>query len=241
MNSERFSVLTDVHALYDVVARAGDAELAHGNRLIFAGDTIDGPDTKHVLDYIVSLGDHAIAIAGNHEWVLRNALSHNALAAVWRDEVWSRYHNRVLESYGLPVSTWRDNQSALRETLSLHHHLAWLQTLPSYIATDELVVVHAGPIPSTPWHRQQTVLDGITDKQRLVEKPPQLFSADLASRSNVEPVVDHRLFVTGHSHLDVPLEQRRGNQRIRLASKLASGAALYVWRHDEQRVITYEQ
>jgi hypothetical protein len=53
--------------------------------------------------------------------------------------------------------------------------------------------------------------------------------------------VDHRLFITGHDHVDASAETRISKQRVRIGSKVHHGAPLYAWRHNEGRVIAYPQ
>lgn len=246
MSTERcsFSILSDIHSYYDVSMRAIESELAHSDAVIIAGDIVDGPDTKQMIESIRSLGDKVICIAGNHEWVLRNALSRHAFAGAWREEVWARYHYKTMQSYGIePTGKWRDNATLLRESLEDHDHLAWLNQLAPYYSNDEFIIVHAGPHPKQDWNTQAAQLDeySASDEGRLTAEPPQVFSIELARMQEISPHVDHRLFITGHDHIHAPVENRTSKQRVRIGSKVHQGAPLYAWRHNEGRIIAYPQ
>ncbi len=246
MSTERcsFSILSDIHSYYDVSMRAIESELAHSDAVIIAGDIVDGPDTKQMIESIRSLGDKVICIAGNHEWVLRNALSRHAFAGAWREEVWARYHYKTMQSYGIePTGKWRDNATMLRESLEDNDHLAWLNHLRPYYSNSDFIVVHAGPQPRYSWELQAEQLNeyDASDEGRLTAEPPQVFSIELARMREILPHVDHRLFITGHDHVDASVETRISKQRVRIGSKVHHGAPLYAWRHNEERIIAYPQ
>lgn len=238
----RISVLTDIHSYYEPSMHAIETELEHGNTVVIAGDIIDGPDTKRVVEHIRSLGERVVCIAGNHEWVLRNALSKSAFAGAWYDQLWAKYHYGTMESYGVvPSDSWADNAVRLRDAMDSNGHYQWLNDLPALYENPELAVVHAGPLPHISWAQQVPQLEEISEaeEERLTSLPPQLFDINLAGMSRTPASVDSRLFVSGHLHLHAPTSARIGERRIRLASKVHQGAPLYAWRHDEQRIITY--
>ena len=117
--------------------------------LVFIGDYIDrGPDTKGVVDFILSLKNRVanmICLLGNHERMFLDYLA-------GRDEELFLSNGGVstLLSYGLsPASRGRDVREKIAED-----HLRFFTSLHSYHETDDFIFVHAGLRPGIPLSRQ---------------------------------------------------------------------------------------
>jgi hypothetical protein len=240
----RYNVIADTHGQYEKVAPVIDTLEPGTDVFLFLGDVLNGPDTAKLVGLIRDLGDRAVTLTGNHEWIYRNALSleDDPAVEVWRDEVWPGYERGTLESYGLRYGhDWAGNAAELREAMRETGDLEWLNGLPPFVETDDFVAVHAGPEHEVPWQRQAAELRAAASPvARLTEEPPQIFSRELARDIDVSPVVDERVFVTGHAHLRLPLRDRFGQRRVRLASNLAAGDPLYVWDSATQTVTAHE-
>ncbi|HVX24424.1 MAG TPA: hypothetical protein VG992_03740 [Candidatus Saccharimonadales bacterium] len=244
--TEVYAVIPDSHGEYDKVARVIDATQNSISTYIFEGDIFGGPQPARLVGLIRDLGERAVSIAGNREWVCRNALndSNDSSLEVWREDVWPGYergHRGILDSYGVEKSpNWQENAANLREVMTRNGDLAWLSSLAPYFETDEFVAVHAGPVLDKPWVVQATYLDSInTPNGRLEDEPPQIFSHALAAVHDIPASVDNRTFITGHSHFHLPIEQRTAERKICLASNIHNDDPLFVWRSDSGRIHSY--
>ena len=226
-------VIPDSHGEYDKVCRIIDAYQDTVDRFVFLGDVVDGAEAKPLISLVRSLGEKAITVVGNHEWVLRNALQEepDELVEYWRDRLWSRYERDMLINYGVQRSrNWECNAKALREVMLANGHLGWLNSLPAFYETSSFVIVHAGPQHDTPWHVQRKELEeSSSTEQRMESEPAQLFSHNLASVKDLPSEVDDRIFITGHSHLSTGLDSRRAAGRICLGSKTRAGEPMFTW------------
>lgn len=243
MEVVRYTVVPDSHGQHSLVGRMVDAHLGFTDKFLFLGDVLNGPDSAQLIRLIRELGDKAITIVGNHEWVGRNAmtLSPDPMVAVWQTEVWPGYEEDTLQSYGIhPTKNWIRNAEALRERMTETGDLDWLHSLPPYFETPEFIGVHAGPELDHPWSDQAAALDMLLGYDaRLYDEPAPVFSGRLGRIQDVSESVDSRTFVTGHLHLTLPPEQRIAERKIGLASPLERGAPLYVWQSDQNRIYTH--
>jgi Calcineurin-like phosphoesterase len=244
LERQSYLVIPDTHGEYEKVARVIDAFEPTVDRFLFLGDVIDGPDSRSLIRLIRGLGDKAITIVGNHEWVCRNALaaSGEPEIGIWRKDVWPGYEDRMLESYGVKrTSDWQMNAGRLQETMMASGDLDWLNELPPYFETSDFVALHAGPIDAVPWMTQREDLDELSsDKARCANEPEQIFSRGVAGIPELSQLGDNRLFVTGHSHLSLPVEGRITRNRIRLASNLGGGEPLFVWLSGDKEVSRFD-
>jgi Icc-related predicted phosphoesterase len=69
-------IIGDIHGMYDPLrALINHLDNEYLDKFIFTGDLIDhGPSSKAVLDLIIDLGDKAITLLGNHEYLLLETL-----------------------------------------------------------------------------------------------------------------------------------------------------------------------
>lgn len=244
-STAEYMVFPDLHGQYELAARVLDRYDLSEVTPVFAGDFVDiGPDTAKLLELIRQAhAEGAVALVGNHEWVLRNALAEdddNPLVAEWRDTIWSGFEDDTLRSYGLTrTGNWRNDAERLAERMDSTGDLAFLRAdLVSSCETDDFVVVHAGPVADQPWSAQRAELERTSKEgERLSNEPRQLFDHRLARPAAVPEHVDRRVFVTGHVHLTATALERRIGNRVCLASRLEANQPLYVWESGPDRVV----
>ena len=102
--------------------------------LVFMGDVVDrGPSTRQVIDEILSLNEtcKVVALMGNHEEMMRDALSGRGLLNPWLDAG----GRETLESYGGELS---DVPS---------EHIRFLLSTQQYWETETEIFVHASVEP----------------------------------------------------------------------------------------------
>lgn len=240
-NNIRYGVIPDIHGQSERLYHAFEQLDSIVDMYVILGDVINGPDTRNTIALIRSLGEKAITIAANHEWVCRNALSteNSPETTIWRKQIWPFYEDRMLESYCVKqTGDWNYNAQQLREVLQSNGDLEWLNSLPPYFETDTFIALHAGPRLDTAWQEQADYLDTASSMgRRTFEEPEQLFSRHLAEISDIPESVDERIFVTGHTNPMIPIDQRIGQRRVRLSSNLEIGDPLYIW-HSNNGIIT---
>ncbi len=240
---ESYLVIPDSHGEHDTIAQVIEDNTDSVDAFVFLGDVLGGPNTAKLIGLIRNLGERAITIAGNHEWVCRNALSedNNSYARIWRDQIWPKYERGILESYGIQRSlSWKSNADQLREAMTESGDLAWLNELPPYFSTDKFIALHSGPQLDRPWSDQAIDLDAASNfKSRLKEEPSQIFEKDLAIVADIPKHVDKRVFVSGHNHSNLTDNQRCAKRRVCLASNIKNGAPLYVWNSSDGQIKTY--
>ena len=227
-----YLVIPDTHGRYEQVARIVDTYDAKIDKFVFLGDVLNGPDPRQLIKFIRELGHIAITVVGNHEWVYRNALSekNESMAKLWRRTFMSHYEDGTLESYGIRWTRhWDHNAYMLREVMGETGDLEWLNSLPTHFETDTFIALHAGPELDKPWSKQASQLEEESDN-RIVKEPTQILSQELAHEKDVPETVDERAFITGHAHLkEMPIKDRIGQRRVRLASDIWSKEPFFVW------------
>lgn len=96
----RTFAIGDVHGCYKALTHLLSAiSVASGDTVVFLGDLVDrGPASKQVVDRVINLRDECrvVCITGNHEEMMRDAISGRGLLNAWLD-VGGR---ATLESYG---------------------------------------------------------------------------------------------------------------------------------------------
>jgi len=111
---------TEFRQLLDLIA----FDPAH-DRLWLVGDLVNrGPDSLSVLRTVKSLGDAAVTVLGNHDLHL------------------------LIVAAGHRQAHRNDTLSVLLEAPDREELLAWLRGLPLVVREDELLLVHAGLLPS---------------------------------------------------------------------------------------------
>jgi serine/threonine protein phosphatase 1 len=124
----------DIHGCLEPLRRLMDQiHLSEMDEVVFIGDYVDrGPDSKGVIDYLLTLQGRYTFLMGNHERMFLDFLQ-------GKERVLFLYNGgeATLESYGgvgnIPAS-----------------HLAFLNRLVLYYETDDYLFVHGGIRPGIP-------------------------------------------------------------------------------------------
>jgi hypothetical protein len=142
--SEQLVVVGDVHGQLPLVEAVRD-RYQDVDRVIFAGDVVDGSNVNGVLETIKSIG--ATVVLGNHEHYLLGAML-EADEDHRRDmvDMWSRVHRGTLGSYGVYVNPTPGAALQLRDRMDQRGHLARLwrprnsETLPGNIGVGIVII-----------------------------------------------------------------------------------------------------
>lgn len=128
----------DIHGCLDPLQRLMERiHPSESDEVIFMGDYIDrGPESKGVIDYLLTLPGRYIFLMGNHERMFLDFLQ-------GKDRFLFLYNGGIatVNSYGGLV-----NIPAA--------HLAFLNRLLLYYETDDYLFVHGGIRPGIPLHEQ---------------------------------------------------------------------------------------
>jgi serine/threonine protein phosphatase 1 len=139
-------VIPDIHGRHDLLCDGLAAIAAHsqGNAgvIVMIGDYVDkGPDTKAVVDRLLSgVGGefHLVALKGNHDAMMVEALRDRSKMAAWI----AKGGDTTLASYG-------GDPAAVPQT-----HIDWLDALRLMHVDAHRLYVHAGVDPEVPLDRQ---------------------------------------------------------------------------------------
>ena len=154
----------DIHGCFDELLALealilSDSTAPDGKKLIVTlGDYIDrGPNSAGVIDHLLRPlpeGFSRIALAGNHEEILLNAMSGAGYDA------WLQLGGiETLRSYGIDPDGFRSARSQQRQILLQshipEHHLEFLKNLAISLQVQQTVFVHAGIKRDRPMDRQE--------------------------------------------------------------------------------------
>jgi len=172
-------VIADIHGHFDALQRLkrefGYNPLEH--QLIYLGDYIDrGPNSCEVVNEIMreALEEEAIALLGNHERMMLNALTSEPN----KNRTNNMLHwlinggQKTLDSYK------KNGKRAMRS------HPGFLATLPLFVESDNYVFVHAGVNPTRKFEDQ-------TEKDLLWIRDDFLNAKDLSTVTNKIVVFGH--------------------------------------------------
>ena len=154
----------DIHGCFDELLALealilSDSTAPDGKKLIVTlGDYIDrGPNSAGVIDHLLRPlpeGFSRIALAGNHEEILLNAMS-----GVGYDAWLQLGGIETLRSYGIDPDVFRSARSQQRQILLQshvpEHHLEFLKNLAVSLQVQQTVFVHAGIKRDRPMDRQE--------------------------------------------------------------------------------------
>lgn len=139
--NHRRIIIGDVHGHYDGLMTLLEA-IAPGSddRVYFLGDLIDrGPQSAQVVDFV--LQSPYQCLLGNHELMLLEVLSGRASNQVRQAWLYSGGYE-TLTSY---------------QTVAIpHHHIEWMQSLPTYLDLGDIWLAHAGVDPKLTLAEQTT-------------------------------------------------------------------------------------
>jgi serine/threonine protein phosphatase 1 len=139
-------VIPDIHGRDDLLGRALTEIASHAGGeagiIVTIGDYVDkGPDSRQVIDRLlpgVAEGWHLIALKGNHDSMMEQALRDPARMAFWMEKGGAA----ALASYG-------GDAGGVPQS-----HIAWLDRLQLIHVDAHRVYVHAGVDPEVPLDRQ---------------------------------------------------------------------------------------
>lgn len=139
-------VIPDIHGRYDLLSE-GLVEIGARSRgiagtIVTIGDYVDkGPESRQVIEKLlpgVAEGWSLIALKGNHDAMMANALRDPSKMASWIE----KGGDAALASYG-------GDPSAVPQS-----HLAWLDRLRLMHVDSHRIYVHAGVDPEVPLDQQ---------------------------------------------------------------------------------------
>jgi serine/threonine protein phosphatase 1 len=155
---ERLYAIGDIHGharpLGDLYARLLEDGMEPGrDTVVFLGDYIDrGPDSKRVVEMVrehLEQHPHWIALMGNHEDMLLNAVQHGAddpdQFGLW----WYQGGRETYLSYADTVADRGGGPHDLIMAIDADHR-DWFASLPSMFETDRHIFVHGGLVPGRP-------------------------------------------------------------------------------------------
>jgi serine/threonine protein phosphatase 1 len=139
-------VIPDIHGRYDLLSRALADIAAHSagdaGVIVAIGDYVDkGPESRQVIERLLSGvagGRRFVALKGNHDAMMAQALREPAKMAAWL----AKGGDAALKSYG-------GDPAAVPQT-----HIAWLDQLRLMHIDAHRLYVHAGVDPELPLDRQ---------------------------------------------------------------------------------------
>jgi hypothetical protein len=259
MESGEYVVMGDIHSRVGLLERVVDY-YGSGVEYISIGDAIDGvvgTDAKATVELLLGVG--AIALFGNHEWVVCAMMySRDNILRESMAEVWSRYHSGTLSSYGIKEpdgfrnansSSWIDSAEELEGKLADIGHDAFFNNLITYYETDEFLAIHAG-VNDSPWDLQKSELENWSlpplCQRDWSLSPEQIFDErfNLSAAPLIPRGLNKRL-VTGHNHFgskqqNYPTERiHDAGRRIMLASGIGTGYPIYVWESWSSKIVPY--
>ena len=131
-------VIGDIHGCLEPLHRLmRELRLSEADEVVFLGDYIDrGPDSKGVIEYLLTLQGRYTFLMGNHERMFLDFLQGKERALFLYNG-----GTATLESYG-----------GLRRIPATH--LAFLDRLRPYDETEDYLFVHAGIRPAIPLQEQ---------------------------------------------------------------------------------------
>ncbi len=247
-----FAVVPDLHGRPELL----EAVMRHYAHLILAGDLVDGPDSKGVLELASAMTTRSITVLGNHDYVLDAAMHEQDPDArdVW-SQVWARpYHDRVLASYGIPNVVSAESAAILNEAMPLHHQDVLKYAVP-YVQGPGFMIVHAG-ITGQKWEVQRSELDMANSKRVSGDFgwsiPLQICGVYRRDAAHDEPeyvlsptsaveVLDQakiNTMITGHWHLNNGQHRKAGGRVIHLAAnKTRNEIPIYEVWSDKVKII----
>jgi serine/threonine protein phosphatase 1 len=201
-------VIPDIHGRYDLLSEALAAIEARGETgtIVALGDYVDkGPDSKQVIERLMSgvaAGWRLVALKGNHDQMMVEALRDPARIAAWL----AKGGDAALASYG-------GDPAAVPPA-----HIAWIDQLPLMHIDAHRLYVHAGVDPDVPLEQQpETTL--------LTKRYPKGFLdgfGDLHVVHGHDNFPDGPLLYAGRSNLDT-LAWRTGRLTVGVFDDDASG------------------
>ncbi|MEP3300248.1 MAG: metallophosphoesterase family protein [Pseudoruegeria sp.] len=181
----QLNMLKSAHAMIEADRlRCNDSDAL----IVHLGDLIDrGPDSRGVIEYLMAgldAGENWIVIKGNHDRYLTRFYRNGTVTdprtragLTWLDPRLGG--EATLASYGVDASEDDDLADVRSDMLKAvpETHVAFIEALPCFYETDDLIMVHAGIVPGRPMDQQvendliwirEGFLDDNTDHGKLV-------------------------------------------------------------------------
>lgn len=143
---DRLFAIGDIHGASVALAKLIEAiDPQPEDSIVLLGDLIDcGPDSKGVLDQLIALSSrcHLVALLGNHEEMMLNALESRSEFKYW----FKLGGEQTLRSYSPAI--WRGIEVLPAE------HVRFIRACRDYFETETHIFVHAAYDPDLPMARQ---------------------------------------------------------------------------------------
>lgn len=164
----RIYAIGDVHGQLEMLqaahARIAEDRVATGDAaalVVHLGDLVDrGPDSRGVIQFLIdgiARGEPWMSIKGNHDRFFSTYLRTGALtdARLRAGLTWLNPRmggDATLRSYGVEKSLFQRESAFFRAAMEAvpEAHVAFVESLPTYHRTDDLLFVHAGLRPGLP-------------------------------------------------------------------------------------------
>jgi serine/threonine protein phosphatase 1 len=168
--SSRRIIIGDVHGHFDgLMLLLETIAPSRNDQIYFLGDLIDrGPKSADVVDFVRD--NHYACVLGNHEQM--------ALMAFPDYEVSAPALQSWLHSGG------RATLASYEDPVLIMEHLAWFQSLPTYLDLGDLWLVHAGVHPHIPIQEQNR------EQFCWIREP---------FHHVAQPIFEDKLIITGHT------------------------------------------
>jgi len=211
---QNFWVIGDIHGEIALLDRLLE-QIGHygAERLVFVGDYIDrGPHSREVLQRLMSLGDNATCLMGNHELMMLNTLEDNGIGGSAMELWYNNGAESTLRSFGL--SSFYELSGGIDDAyLSFLHGLALLEEL-ELEGGKRFLVSHAGISPSLPLQEQLAVRSYAGMNRMLLEHGLRPMDSPLWLREvffNADPALWNPHMVI-HGHTPVAKLERYARQ-----------------------------
>jgi len=164
-------VIGDIHGMHDplraLINRLDNESL---DKFIFTGDYIDhGPSAKAVIDLIMSLGDKAVALIGNHEHLLLQTLFDEKFKERWGSRIWEENaaESTVL-SFGYPdIDTFATNVDPKYLDFFKKLQCFHVESFSDDESAIKFLFVHAGVMPKLALAEQMRATDYLSHNQLM--------------------------------------------------------------------------
>ena len=152
-------IIGDIHGCINTLRHMMEEEISptQGDAVFFLGDLIDrGPDSKAVVDYIISLLDQSVdvrIIRGNHEVMLLEAADSEEKFLLWM----RNGGMKTLESFGAEGDLFIGPEAVAKIP---ERYIEFFNGLPWYLETEGFFLVHAGlnPVSRDPLSDTETMI-----------------------------------------------------------------------------------
>lgn len=166
-------IIGDIHGMYDPLrALINRLDNEFLDKFVFTGDYIDhGPSSKAVLDLIMSLGDKAVPLIGNHEHLLLQTLYDEEFQERWGTRIWEEnaaestvrsFGCRTIEEFAEQVEP--KYVDFLKKLKCFH-----IESFSNAESEIKFLIVHGGVMPNVPLAEQLAVGDYLAHNQLMDE------------------------------------------------------------------------